>query len=264
MNIIAYTQAWYKIKRYEILHSFRKSRAEFDEQVEAAAAAIRSQGYVVFEDYFSVEQCAEVRQEIDRLLVAYPDVVQRDSKDSDHRFFGANNASPLIAELFWQDVFLNGVRDCFYEHSDIVGCTLAARMDAKAGNAGSGGGWHRDMIFGRQLKSIAYFSDVTPESGPFQFLSNTHQDSSILETVQKCGIGAFQNRLSEEEVAKIQAIAHYENLTFTGKAGTLIIVETTSIHRGMPIKSGSRYALTNYWFEQQIPEHIERLIFKHK
>ena len=34
----------------------------------------------------------------------------------------------------------------------------------------------------------------------------------------------------------------------TAKAGTLILVDTSYLHRGKPLENNSRYALTNYFF----------------
>ncbi len=262
MNVLEYGKALYKIKRYDVLHNFKKQSKTFETQVESVTNNLRERGYAVFENYFSAAQCEIIRQEINRILVDKKDFVQTDKHDADHRLFGGNNASKSINDLFWNDNFLNAIRDCYYEHNDIVGCTLAARIDAKKENLGSGGGWHRDMIFGRQLKAIAYFSDVTLESGPFQFLDNSHKNSSILETIKQYNFGAFQNRFTNDDIEKLQNDSKYKSLTFAGKAGTLLLVDTTSIHRGMPIQTGSRYALTNYWFESNIPEHIDRLIYK--
>ena len=36
--------------------------------------------------------------------------------------------------------------------------------------------------------------------------------------------------------------------TIKGKAGTLILVDTSLIHRGKPLVNGCRYALTNYYY----------------
>ena len=41
--------------------------------------------------------------------------------------------------------------------------------------------------------------------------------------------------------------------TFTAKAGTLILFDSSTIHRGAPITAGTRYALTNYYYP---PSHI--------
>lgn len=262
MNIVEYGKALYKIKRYEVLHSFKKQPGQFNQTVESIVQTLNEKGYVVLKDYFSEEQCAAVRDEIDHVLSRKAENIQTDNHNADHRLFGANNASELIDKLFWKDEFLTSIRNCYYEHDDIVGCTMAARIDAQPDNLGSGGGWHRDRIYGKQLKSIAYFSDVSTKQGPFQFLANTHKKSSILDTIAKLNFDAFQDRFTEEELEQIQSIKDYQPITFTGKAGTLLLVDTTSIHRGMPIQEGSRYALTNYWMESTIPPHIEKLIYK--
>jgi predicted 2-oxoglutarate/Fe(II)-dependent dioxygenase YbiX len=36
-------------------------------------------------------------------------------------------------------------------------------------------------------------------------------------------------------------------VTATAKAGTLVLFDTNCIHRGKPIQSGFRYAITNYY-----------------
>ena len=47
---------------------------------------------------------------------------------------------------------------------------------------------------------------------------------------------------------KIQMLNSKRKKIITGKAGTLIIVDTSLIHRGRPLKNGKRYALTNYYY----------------
>ena len=96
MNVLEYGKAFYKIKRYDILHSFRKQPLQFDEQVKSVTKTLREKGYVVLESYFSDEQCEMARQEIDRVLSEKTTLVQTDKHDSDHRLFGANNASTFI------------------------------------------------------------------------------------------------------------------------------------------------------------------------
>ena len=45
--------------------------------------------------------------------------------------------------------------------------------------------------------------------------------------------------------------------TITGNAGTMVLVDTSIIHRGLPLEEGIRYALTNYFFENtQINSHL--------
>ncbi len=259
MKAVEYSKALYKITRADVIAKLRATPKAYQAKIEDVVKQLKERGFAVFEDYYTEEQCADLRTDIDQQLVTQKEFVQVDKEGADYRLFGGDRVSPLIHD-FYHDDFLTQVRNCYYKHDGIVGCTLAARIQTTENNRGSGGGWHRDMIYGRQLKAILYLSDVSEDNGPFQFMENTHRTSSILETIQKCGIKAFQNRLSHEDIDKIKAIGGYDVTTMLGKAGTLLIIDTTSIHRGKPLQAGKRYALTNYYFEHKIPEHINKLI----
>jgi hypothetical protein len=55
-------------------------------------------------------------------------------------------------------------------------------------------------------------------------------------------------RFTVEEINELIKKDPERLLTFTAKAGTLLFVDTSLLHRGAPIKKGSRYALTNYYY----------------
>ena len=46
-------------------------------------------------------------------------------------------------------------------------------------------------------------------------------------------------------------------LKITGKAGNLLLVNTSLIHRGSPLKSGCRYAMTNYFYSKNKLENYK-------
>ena len=46
--------------------------------------------------------------------------------------------------------------------------------------------------------------------------------------------------------------------TILGTAGTLILVDTSLIHRGSPLLSGKRYALTNYYVPEDLYENLKK------
>jgi hypothetical protein len=77
---------------------------------------------------------------------------------------------------------------------------------------------------------------------------DSHRRVQLLRDMRYGQLGFMQNRMSEAEVAKLLAPDPSRLKTFTASAGTLILVDTSSIHRGMPILEGCRYALTNYYF----------------
>ena len=90
----------------------------------------------------------------------------------------------------------------------------------------------------------------------FNYLKYTHKP---LDRVKYCfdlnwSLNKFQ--FTPDEVKKLPS--KYEFVDVVGKAGDLIIVDTSGIHKGSPIKSGSRIALTQYlWDLDDIPKSIK-------
>jgi len=261
MKAIEYSKALYKIAKYDIMEKLRSMPLEYEQTVKDATDQIKEKGFIVFENYYTNEQCDKMREEVDRLHNTYKEKIWNDNLKADKRLFGGDRKSDLI-NAFYEDAFINRIRNLYYKTTDVVGCTLAARIDAVKENLGSGGGWHRDSIYGVQLKSFLYLTDVSERHGPFEYVSHTHSQSAKLAAIKKCGVKADQNRLNPEIIEHLLKEEDYNLITFAAKKGTLFIVDTTGIHRGKPIEEAFRYALTNYWYANKIPAHVEEVIIK--
>ena len=204
-------------------------------------------GICVIPDYWSAKHCAAARSEVERVITQYPQYVNGNAK-ADVRVYGANNGSELIQQ-FAQDEALLSVASAYNHEPTCTAFTLAARLPASIGNKGSGEGWHRDAFL-RQVKAILYLSDVEDSNGPFQWISESHRSAWLLRDMKSADLYYKQYRLSEAEADAIVASQPDRLKTFTATAGTLILVDTSSVHRGMPIREGTRYALTNYYFPE--------------
>lgn len=216
-----------------------------DEQ--ALLAALDTQGFVVVPNYYSAEKCAQLRQEVDRLIGQYPATTMH--LPDDDRVHGADRVSPLVAE-FHDDPRLNHLAEAFHRAPTLNLFTLAGRIRATPGGLGSGGGWHRDSVHQRQFKTIIYLSDVSASEGPYQYVAGSHAPADLRRLVGEGLVKFNQNRLTDAEVTRILQAhpARYQLHTVTGKAGSLVITDTRGIHRGQPAQAGTRYALTNYFF----------------
>ena len=126
-----------------------------------------------------------------------------------------------------------------------MGFTLAARMPFNYKNAGSGEGWHRDGFY-RQFKTLLYLSNVGNDNGPFQLILNSQKYKNLIQDMKSADLKYMQYRLTDEEINKILLKEPQRKKTILGNLGTLILVDTSTLHRGAPIKKGIRYALTNY------------------
>jgi hypothetical protein len=223
--------------------------AGYLEQVEA-------KGICIVEDFWSRETCAAARNEVDRIITQYPQYVNGNAK-ADQRVYGANNASQIIAD-FANDEVLASVASAYNRKFTRTAFTLAARMPAMVGNQGSGEGWHRDAFL-RQFKAILYLSDVAPENGPFQLIQDSHRRARVQSDMRAGNLKYMQYRLSDSEIERIVAAEPERKITYTARAGTLILVDTTTLHRGQPIEAGTRYALTNYYLPE---DRIESSLYE--
>ena len=208
---------------------------------------LEENGICIVENFWDANTCAAARAEVDRVIEQYPEYLHAHTK-SDLRIFGANNVSSIIDE-FARHPTLQAIASVYNRASTCAAFTLAAKMPYSNSNKGSGEGWHRDAFF-RQFKAIMYLTDVELNNGPFQFLRDSHKRGQVLRDIWTGKLRYSQNRLSDSEVELILHSSPSRLQTYTAKAGTLILVDTSSIHRGIPIKEGCRYALTNYYYPE--------------
>jgi hypothetical protein len=222
----------------------RREACTIDPRAAALATQVDRQSFAILPDYYSQEEAAKMRAEVDRLFDRYPAFVQPDKFDSDHRLFGAEHGSGAIAK-FHRDPFLHAVGEAYFRGRMANAATLAARLDAKPGNLGSGQGWHRDSLQ-FQFKSFVYLSDVTAENGPFQILSGSHKSAWQIHDTFRFGLDPRNSRLADDAAERVIASRPFLLKTLTAKAGTVVLINTSAIHRGSPIVSGRRYSLFNY------------------
>lgn len=186
-------------------------------------------------------QCCLLRDDIDRCISDSNTNVWRDSINSDKRIYGFETISRSFHDIFDVEK-LREIGEAYLGRSIVCYFALAARLDTVAKNIGSGGGWHRDSAFSHQFKVIVYLNDVADVNGPFQYLLGSHRTSSKF---REFGFKSLDNtRYLESNIKPFFDRVH----TFTGKEGDALYVDTRGVHRGMPIKNGTRYAITFYFW----------------
>ena len=247
---------FWKYKQFSSRNLGRKLDIFLNEKEQNYMQRLNKYGVCIIEGFWSEQTCQLARAEVDRIVKQYPEALHNAAK-SDLRVYGANNVSDLI-DTFAQNKTLRKIATVYNCEETKAAFTLAAKMPASSENQGSGEGWHRDAFF-RQFKAILYISDVSLENGPFQLISNSHSPRQVLRDIWAGGLRYMQNRLSEDEIARILKKNPERLITYTAKQGTLILVDTSSIHRGMPIEIGTRYALTNYYFPER---NIDEALFE--
>jgi hypothetical protein len=232
-----------KVDRATLKSDLLRMRPDYD----AVERSLETDGIAVVEGYWSAEKAEAGRKEIDRLIAAYPEAVHCRSGNSDKRMFGVEAVSPLLAE-FYADPFLRSVGEYLGGLELYNFATLGAKIDATPENNGSGDGWHRDG-HGFQYKTILYLSDVGEGNGPFEFLPASHKQWRAAFDTAVGGLPeAPSSRYEPAAVDRLVRRFWLKRRDYRAKAGTLLLVNTSGIHRGKPLQSGNRYALTNYYY----------------
>ena len=85
---------------------------------------------------------------------------------------------------------------------------------------------------------MLYLSDVSNENGPFQYVEGTNNYKDMKQLTTYCGV-QLTKRFSPAQTADCLCENNIEDRlrTFTGRAGTLILFDSSGLHRGMPIMS---------------------------
>ncbi len=207
---------------------------------------LRRYGLVVFENFLSAADCARLRQASDELLARHAGGIYVDRWGADHRLFLRRDLPGPLGEVA-RHPGLQRLAETALRGPAINAGLLVARIEARPDNPGSGAGWHRDSFLS-QVKALLYLDDVEEGSGPFQYLMGSQRLGAMLRDRRRAGLGWRQRRVPDAAVERLLAAEPQRLRTVTGRAGTLVLADTTGIHRGMPIRQGQRHALTSYFY----------------
>ena len=210
-------------------------------------------GICVIEDYFSSDWCDRAVLDLDDSLVTYKAKIQSEAKEGtsgDFRVFKMENRYDTAKEFANNELLLD-IGTEYFGHPVVSHFVLGGKVQHNSNQTtNSGGGWHRDNR-NKQIKTIVYLTDVSEESGPFSFLPLSNQ----FDLQTRDGIGKA-TRYDDSVVDEFCKENNIEPFKVIGKRGTIIFADTSFIHRGLNIQSGSRYTYTNYYFENH-PQRIQ-------
>ncbi len=236
------------IKSYLFLKKFfsftKKNKKNYLEE------KIKKNGYIIINNFISKDSCKEIIQDINKFIKKYPHYISHDLIKSDLRINGAENIGKKIYKFKKNSQCLETAETIILEK---VSClfTMANKLIFKKKNLGSGGGWHKDSIYS-QFKAILYLNDVNNKNGAFQIINNTGDLKGNFKILRILKNNVFNTRFKNSDVIKITKKLNLKINTLIGSAGTLILVDTSNIHRGSPIITGKRYALTNYYYPKKM------------
>lgn len=243
-----------------------RAKPEFDD-VKDWMQSVRDDGVCTIPGFYDPATCAELRGEILDAVERFPNAVHNKSNGADRRMFGIERAAGKRIRAFAEEPrLLNAARTVLAGDADNA-FTLAGIITYREGNLGSGEGWHRDS-FVNQFKALIYLTDVTEENGPFEYITRSHLRQQKVSDHNKYGTPLNSSRVEDASVTKLIAAQPDRHRILTAPMGTLVLADTTGIHRGMPLRGGERFALTNYYYpgEQFGPklfDHFSPVLGRH-
>ena len=239
----------------EVKYLLNEGLTSLPQDLDGIYKTLKKDGYVAIPNFASEEDCEKLKQDFQENLDN--EKVWRDANGSDQRIYGIEFLSEGFRKLFKQD-FLDSIYAKYIDRSNFYHFLMANNVIYKEDNLGSGGGWHRDVMNRRQLKFILYLNNVSEENGCFQYLPGSHSISDKWKINRSLKKESSVVRYSEEDIAKLP----YEVKDLAGAKGTLLIVDTSGVHRGKPITDagGERFAVTQYMSDVPFPSHVTRLL----
>lgn len=223
-------------------HKLSRRRSKLISKHSQYFIELKKNGYVVIPNYLSQSECAVALTRLKELFEQYPSFIH---ETDDRRIFGIEQLLPAARKFAQERDFLE-LGELINREYTYCAFTLAGWLQAQNGGS-SGNGWHRDALLS-QFKAMIYLTDVTDKNGPFEILPGSHKQADVLRGIAKAGIGPTQDRLSEQEVSRLEDVLGTPRKTLVGDAGSMILFNSSAVHRGRPINNGERFALTNYYF----------------
>lgn len=231
-----------EIQRYFSLRT-RQASSRLPEKIKQA---LEADGLHVEHEYLDESLAVELGSHVKALFSAHQDKLSSYCNGNDVRFFGVDVQSDKFDFFINNDLF-NGLRDWVQGFRTAEQLVMANVVTPKPDNLGSGGGWHRDSPFRNQFKAFLYLSDVKKENGPLVYLPGSHCRESMEQVTALLNVKPACYRFTDEQVNRVIDELNYTPCYFTGRPGTMAVANVRGLHRGTPIESGERIALTNYY-----------------
>lgn len=188
-----------------------------------------------------------VADDLVSLMDAWIDDSDRVQHKGDDRVFRAEHLSSPIA-AYKHDASQEAIAGAYMGGEQKALFTMGNRLRATPGKkTRSGGRWHRDRG-SRQFKSLVYLTDCVRRNGAFCIVRRSATPEPFASAIARTDFRFREVQWEDGEIEPFLEAADDDVVAIEGAVGTLVLFDSSMIHSGMPIRTGHRYALTNYYF----------------
>ena len=209
---------------------------------------LKKYGIVILKNFYPEKILNEIINETDNIFNNYKDkinILDKDNSSNYKRIFNVERYSSYINTMYSNNRLFNKIAIDYTNHKLNNKRTIINKLlydeDKKKNN---GIGWHRDN-HNIQLKTIMYLSDVTERNGNFQFITNSSKKHIGYPHPITPDNDNIYNDNTIEQLLIDNKSSKLHNII--GSKGTIIIVDTTYIHKGNIIEEDIRNTITEYY-----------------
>lgn len=208
---------------------------------------LKTYGICILKNYYSNEIIDKLTNKFHKIFNKNKnkiEILDKEDCSNDERIFHAEKYSTTLKKIWSDNEFFNNIALTYTNHR-LNKKTLINKVVYEEGLIkNSGAGWHRDN-HDCQFKVLMYLSDVNEKNGPFQFITNSSKKYIGYPKPRTENYNTrFHDKTIEDLMEKNENCNKHDVI---GEKGTIIIVDTTYIHRGKIIEEGERYAITEYF-----------------
>ncbi len=204
---------------------------------------LKMYGILILKNYYNNEELNIFLDESNRILEEEKNKIQ--ILDKEERIFHVEKYSKYIKESFSNNSLFNLIALKYTNINSNTKKTLLNKLFYKEGKIkNSGDEWYSDD-YDKQFKSIMYLSNVNINNGNFQFITNSSKKHIKYPKQRTENYNTTFKDETIKEVLEKNSNCKLHNII--GEKGTIIIVDTTYIHRNNIINEGSRLTLTQYF-----------------
>lgn len=229
----------------------RKSmaRKSNNKNISEILTKLHRDGFYKLDGFINSHESARLSKHLTMAIQNNPHLVHPGTA-YDKRIHGVEKLD-VVFDIFSQSSLINELATEYMKRDTQIAFTLGASLESAPNNPGSGGGWHRDSSTS-QFKAMLYLTDVGINDGAFQIIASSHRLIHAIKDNMIMHQKYAHPRIENSQIIDLLNSTGQDRLhTLTGKAGTVLLFDSSSIHRGSPIKEGTRLALTNYFYPVQ-------------
>ncbi len=219
------------------------------EDFAALRAAVKRQGFAVLQSRATPEGCTHIKAFIDQ----YPkENAEINYGGTEKRIWGSHTKDPAIRAF--GEISDQVMRAVFNAQPKVKTVLSYSNHPIPQEDRLITGRWHLDSLR-HQYKLFCFLSRTEERTGPLEVVPGTHRTAfkmwSLMsgQYIAPSDLGSGKRRYQKLNEQWVDAKCRKSggSVPFLCEAGTLILVDTSAIHRARPCLEGHRYALCAYY-----------------